>query len=95
MQPSLEAPARLNVSLALPSSPLCSSRWWAAWPRGLALHQSTAAQFRYEVRPGNWMLRLWGRPSRTRNTPMDRYDSDANLLLELTRKGGCDSDSGA
>ena len=44
---------------------------------------------------GRAELRLWGRPSRTRNTPMDRYDSDANLLLELTRKGGCDSDSGA
>jgi hypothetical protein len=26
---------------------------------------------------------------------MDRYNLDANLLLELTRKAGCDSDSGA
>lgn len=41
------------------------------------------------------MLRLWGRPNRTRNTPMDRYDSDGNLLPELTRKPGCYSDSGA
>ena len=47
MQPSLPAPASVNVTLALPSSPLCSSRWRAALPRGLALHQSTAGQFRY------------------------------------------------
>ena len=51
MQPSLQAPASVNVTLALPSSPLCSSRWRAALPRGLALHQSTAGQFRYTGDP--------------------------------------------
>jgi hypothetical protein len=40
---------------------------------------------------GRAELRLWGRPSRTWNTPT----AMANLLPELTRKAGCDSDSGA
>ena len=48
MQLSLQAPASVNVTLALPSSPLCSSRWRAALPIGLALHQSTAGQICYE-----------------------------------------------
>ena len=47
MRPGLQTPASVNVTLALPSSLLCSSRWQAALPRGLALHQSTAGQFRY------------------------------------------------
>jgi hypothetical protein len=50
MQPRLQVPASVNVTLALPSSALCSSRWQAALPRGLALRQSTAGQFRYTGR---------------------------------------------
>jgi hypothetical protein len=37
MQPSLQAPASVNATLALPSLPLCSSRLRTALPSGLAL----------------------------------------------------------
>lgn len=88
MQPSLEAPASVNVTLALPSSPLCSSRWRAALPVGLRYIKAPLANFAMKF--GRAAQLDAPGPSSECGTPLD-----ANLLLELTRKAGCDSDSGA
>ena len=76
MRPGLQTPASVNVT-SLPSSAL-------TWACATSKHRWPISLYGR----GNWMLRLWGRPSA--DTPMD-----ANLLLELTREADCDSDSGA
>lgn len=48
MQLRLQAPGSVKATLALPGSLLCSSRWRAALPSGLALYQSGQTLLRLE-----------------------------------------------